>query len=541
MQLRRNTVLILDDSADARERTASCFRDSGWSVSTASAVAPARQLLEQMAPAVILTELCIQGRWAFDFINELRQASPGCRVCIGTAHPTLESAVQAIRLGFDGYLAKPIDAAAIGDLAVAGSRFPGPALDPSWSSSTPTPAYPTPSEMAMPGASPPARPPWEPVTRPVTAAPTPGPAGAPDAPPAMTPGPRARSADARKAEQPALTLPAGQPRPPAASPRPRSPSGGYTRPAWSQPARPPAGAVAALTAAGYPPLFPPPAAPSDPVRPSASPEPRRGPPGAPPVVTPASGYPMTLAPPTAPAGYPRSPALPSAERGSAAAYPPAGTGEPVLLLPAAARAAVPRWSPDRPVMTRVLPSMRRLSTIDGTAQDLPVLRPPSPGRRALSRIVEVALVCVLLFAVIRLVQIWDHPAEPTPPTTPPPVPTPALVPVSAPLPEARAVRAPMSPPAEPRTPPRERPRADPGQTAPTAGPRTPARPRATAEPPTTAAGPRAPREALAPEHPLSGQRSLDGHPPAEIPRRIKRRDRLIDTANPYGTTSPGPS
>jgi two-component system response regulator RegA len=71
---------------------------------------------EDSRPALIVTELRVGGRWAFDFMEELRALHPDCPIVICTAYPSVASAVRAVRTGFTGYVAKPVAARTILEL-----------------------------------------------------------------------------------------------------------------------------------------------------------------------------------------------------------------------------------------------------------------------------------------------------------------------------------------------------------------------------------------------------------------------------------------
>jgi two-component system response regulator RegA len=105
------SVLILDDDGTSAERTGRAFAADGWSVTTASDLPAGCDLLRQPTQAsttVVVSELRVKGRWAFDQIEELRASRPGVRVWILTDYPSVATAVRAVRLGFDAYVAKPI-------------------------------------------------------------------------------------------------------------------------------------------------------------------------------------------------------------------------------------------------------------------------------------------------------------------------------------------------------------------------------------------------------------------------------------------------
>jgi two-component system, response regulator RegA len=112
MQNSTRTVLIIDDEPTSAERTARAFATDGWTVALASDLPAACDLVKrQIHPgttSLVVSELRVKGRWAFDHVEELRANTPGARIWILTDYPSVATAVRAVRLGFDAYIAKPI-------------------------------------------------------------------------------------------------------------------------------------------------------------------------------------------------------------------------------------------------------------------------------------------------------------------------------------------------------------------------------------------------------------------------------------------------
>ncbi len=101
-------VLILDEDDTSADRSARTFAAAGWTVAVAADLPAARESLRQRPAALVVTELRVKGRWAYDLVEELREASPGARIWILTDYPSVATAVRAVRTGFDAYVAKPI-------------------------------------------------------------------------------------------------------------------------------------------------------------------------------------------------------------------------------------------------------------------------------------------------------------------------------------------------------------------------------------------------------------------------------------------------
>jgi two-component system response regulator RegA len=124
-----SSVLIVDDTEAYRLALGRSFGRLGWQVWLASDPAAARMVCSRHHPRLIVTELRLGHHWAFDFADQLRAASPGSTVVIVTVYPSVATAVQAVRLGFDGYLTKPVEAQQIVEATFGDPPRPAPSDD----------------------------------------------------------------------------------------------------------------------------------------------------------------------------------------------------------------------------------------------------------------------------------------------------------------------------------------------------------------------------------------------------------------------------
>lgn len=104
--------MIVDDGSSGTilERA---LRRSGLEVQLALSFDEAQAGLAAGTPDLVVTELKIGTTWAFDFLARTRLAQPAVRLAVVTNYPSVATAVRALRLGADGYLAKPTDAEAV--------------------------------------------------------------------------------------------------------------------------------------------------------------------------------------------------------------------------------------------------------------------------------------------------------------------------------------------------------------------------------------------------------------------------------------------
>ena len=103
------------------------LRSSNHRVTEASTGREALDSLESSAYDIVFTDLCLPGIGGMDLVKASRRIQPDARVVMVTGHGTIESAVQALRLGADGFLSKPMS---LGQLVapIAPSRRKGAQL-----------------------------------------------------------------------------------------------------------------------------------------------------------------------------------------------------------------------------------------------------------------------------------------------------------------------------------------------------------------------------------------------------------------------------
>ena len=125
--LRGVRVLLVDDEADARELTERILRDNHAEVHSAGSVAQALQLLEQVRPHVLVSDIGMPDADGFDLLAHIRtHASPDAArlpALALTAFAQPQDRQRALANGFQAWVAKPLDPAellaAVAQLAAA--------------------------------------------------------------------------------------------------------------------------------------------------------------------------------------------------------------------------------------------------------------------------------------------------------------------------------------------------------------------------------------------------------------------------------------
>jgi len=106
-------VLVVDDDASILGVIAEVLEDDGYEVFTAGTGEEALELLKGEPFALVLTDIRLPGMNGISVLETVKAADPRTNVIMITSHASMESSVEALKLGAYDYLLKPFD-----DLAV---------------------------------------------------------------------------------------------------------------------------------------------------------------------------------------------------------------------------------------------------------------------------------------------------------------------------------------------------------------------------------------------------------------------------------------
>ena len=112
----RGRILVVDDEANAREALAELLEDDGYETETAADGEKALAMLERFRPNVVLTDLKMPNLDGIGLIERGRPRAPATAFIVMTAFGSIENAVEAIKMGAENYLTKPLDLAAVSAL-----------------------------------------------------------------------------------------------------------------------------------------------------------------------------------------------------------------------------------------------------------------------------------------------------------------------------------------------------------------------------------------------------------------------------------------
>jgi DNA-binding response OmpR family regulator len=100
-------LLVVDDDAVFRDEVSTLVRDEGHVAETAPSVAKAIEQLEHEEFDVVLTDLKMPRQSGLELLREVRARWPRTLVIVITGFATVETALEAMKLGAFDYLRKP--------------------------------------------------------------------------------------------------------------------------------------------------------------------------------------------------------------------------------------------------------------------------------------------------------------------------------------------------------------------------------------------------------------------------------------------------
>jgi DNA-binding NtrC family response regulator len=100
-------LLIVDDDADIREAVVRRFERQGYRVTGAETGADALELCKRRAFDVAVVDLVMPGMNGLELLEQMRTSQAECETIMLTGKGSIETAVQAMRLGAFNFLTKP--------------------------------------------------------------------------------------------------------------------------------------------------------------------------------------------------------------------------------------------------------------------------------------------------------------------------------------------------------------------------------------------------------------------------------------------------
>jgi len=102
-------ILVVDDDASLRRVTQVQLEDEGYTVMVAASGEEAKIILARKPQDLVITDLSMPGISGVDLLKHVRAEYPDTIVVLITAFGTVETAVQAMKLGAYDYITKPVN------------------------------------------------------------------------------------------------------------------------------------------------------------------------------------------------------------------------------------------------------------------------------------------------------------------------------------------------------------------------------------------------------------------------------------------------
>src|SRR5215471_19330726 len=101
-------ILVVEDDESLRRVTEAQLERAGYRASAAADVTQALEVLHTQPYDLVISDLNLPDASGLDLLKKVRTEFPETAVVIVTAYGTIETAVEAIKLGAYDYLTKPV-------------------------------------------------------------------------------------------------------------------------------------------------------------------------------------------------------------------------------------------------------------------------------------------------------------------------------------------------------------------------------------------------------------------------------------------------
>jgi two-component system NtrC family response regulator/two-component system response regulator HydG len=106
---KKGRILVIDDEVNAAAAVEELLIEDGYEAAKANDAPTGLRLLETFDADVVLTDLRMPGMDGLALLQKVKEMRPETLVIVMTAYGTVKTAVQAMKLGAEDYLSKPVD------------------------------------------------------------------------------------------------------------------------------------------------------------------------------------------------------------------------------------------------------------------------------------------------------------------------------------------------------------------------------------------------------------------------------------------------
>src|ERR1700760_3920407 len=115
-------VLIVEDEAHARTGLTELVASWGFRAESAADGVEGLERVRQWSPGIVVTDLKMPRMDGMELLARIRESQPGVVVVMLTAQGSIESAVDAMRMGAYDYIPKPVDPVRLRTILLNASR-----------------------------------------------------------------------------------------------------------------------------------------------------------------------------------------------------------------------------------------------------------------------------------------------------------------------------------------------------------------------------------------------------------------------------------
>ncbi len=109
VNLNSKSVLVIDDELLIRDLLYDFFSEKGWRVSIFDTGEKAVEILKQRQYDIALVDIKTNSADGLAIVRKIKNLCPLLPIVIMTAFPSVETAVEALRLKIDDYISKPFN------------------------------------------------------------------------------------------------------------------------------------------------------------------------------------------------------------------------------------------------------------------------------------------------------------------------------------------------------------------------------------------------------------------------------------------------
>ena len=112
-------ILVVDDEKEACEALAEFLRSENYEVRTAQSGETALEKVEQDTPDLVLLDIRMPGMDGLEILRRIKDKDESIGVIMTTAVKDRDAIKEALRLGINDYILKPIDLDYLGKLIIS--------------------------------------------------------------------------------------------------------------------------------------------------------------------------------------------------------------------------------------------------------------------------------------------------------------------------------------------------------------------------------------------------------------------------------------